>query len=66
MASQWLVQVCCSACGTPVEAPLPDLPGRSALPCNDPACVGEARLPDDLVESARFLFEESRRRLAAR
>jgi hypothetical protein len=65
MASEWLVEVCCRACGTPTAAPVTALAGLSALPCADPACGGQAALPPDLADTAELLFEESRRRLQA-
>ncbi|HVI33814.1 hypothetical protein [Phenylobacterium sp.] len=65
MSSDWIVEVCCRDCGRPVEAPLHALPEVTALPCPHPDCTGQAALPTDLAETARFLFEESHRRLRA-
>lgn len=65
MSSDWRVQLCCRACGLAIELPLGALGGLAAAPCPDPSCDGDAALPADLVETARFMFEESRRRVAA-
>lgn len=65
MSSDWVVEVCCRDCGRPVETPLRALPAATALPCPHPDCAGEASLPADLADTARFLFEESHRRLRA-
>ncbi len=65
MSSDWVVEVCCRDCGRPVETSLRAMPEATALPCSHPDCAGQAPLPADLAETARFLFEESRRRLRA-
>ncbi len=68
MAGSWIVQLCCRACGQPIELGLDDLAeaaAASGVPCADPDCDGHAEVAGDLPDLARFMFEESQRRLAA-
>jgi hypothetical protein len=68
MAGSWIVQLCCRACGQPIELGLDDLAEgavASRVPCAAPACDGHAEVAGDLPDLARFMFEESQRRLAA-
>jgi hypothetical protein len=66
MTTGWIVQVCCRACGEPIEARIDALSPTAALPCQDPACGGSGPPLEDLADLARLMFDESRRRLAAR
>jgi hypothetical protein len=65
MSSDWRIQAACRACGASAEFALSALDGRTTLPCPRAGCAGDVRLPPDLTDTARFLFEETRRRLAA-
>jgi hypothetical protein len=66
MASDWLVEICCRACGAACRAPVATVAGVTRLLCPNDGCGGHADLPPDLAGSAQFLLEESRRRLALR